>query len=371
MSYTQLDRDKIKFKGLKERQNFVNIRESQVKITDQPRNLSADAIEVLKETAQRIRIARQKGKAVILAFGAHAIKNGLAPVLCEYINQGWLTHLATNGAGIIHDWEFAFQGESSEDVKVNTSRGEFGIWQETGYYINLALVIGAYKGLGYGESVGAFIEQGKLTIPSEIQLKEEIIDNLNHNPSVAAATADLLGVIQKFSIPAGEMVVPHPFKEFSVQATAFRKKVPFTGHPMFGHDIIYAHPMNLGAAIGRTAQHDFLSFAHSVSNLEEGVYLSVGSAVMSPMIFEKSYSMAQNLALQEGSPITKHYINVVDLNENTWDWSRGEPPKENPAYYHRFSKTFSRMGGTMHYITADNRDFMLGLLHLLQNPNSK
>ena len=131
---------------------------------------------------------------------------------------------------------------------------------------------------------------------------------------------------------------------------------------MIGHDIIYSHPMNHGAAIGRTALNDFLSFAKSVSNLEKGVYMSVGSAVMSPMIFEKSLAMAQNLKIQERDHIDNHYMLIVDLARSDWDWQKkGEPPADNPAYYLRFCKTFYRMGGEMNYLTADNRDFLLAL----------
>ncbi|MET0393127.1 MAG: hypothetical protein ABW019_08285 [Chitinophagaceae bacterium] len=367
MPYPQFDRNKIRFRALKERKNYVDIQKAQIKITDQPQGLSAHALTILEETATRIKTSRENGKSVMLTFGAHSIKNGLAPVLIEFIDKGWLTHLATNGAGIIHDWEFSFQGASSEDVRGNAARGEFGTWEETGYYINLALVMGAYHGLGYGESIGSFIEHEKLMIPSEEELLTKILEQYKEHPRQAALAAELLAVIREFNIPAGAMHVPHPYKQFSVQAAAYRKGIPFTSHPMFGHDIIYTHPMNSGVAIGRTAEHDFLSFADSVSNIDGGVYLSIGSAVMSPMIFEKSYSMSQNLALQQGESISRHYINVVDLSENSWDWSAGEPPKDNPAYYMRYCKTFSRMGGTMHYITADNRDFLLGLLHLLEN----
>jgi hypothetical protein len=191
---------------------------------------------------------------------------------------------------------------------------------------------------------------------------------INHQPLTidslerGAAALDLLGVIRRFGLKPGWMAVPHPLKACSAQAAAYRLGVPFTGHPMFGHDIIYNHPLNHGAAIGRTAQRDFLAFAHNVSQLQDGVYLSVGSAVMSPMIFEKALSMAQNLSLQKGTRIDRHYIAVVDLAESRWDWDKdGEPPMDNPAYYLRYCKTFSRMGGAMRYISSDNRDFLLAL----------
>ena len=130
---------------------------------------------------------------------------------------------------------------------------------------------------------------------------------------------------------------------------------------MFGHDIIYTHAASKGAAIGRVAERDFLSYAAAVSGLEGGVYLSVGSAVMSPMIFEKSLSMARNVALQSGGRIADCGIHVVDLQEEGWDWSSGEPPMNNPAYYLRFMKTFNRMGCRLDYTSADNRAFFVAL----------
>ena len=136
---------------------------------------------------------------------------------------------------------------------------------------------------------------------------------------------------------------------------------------MFGHDIIYAHPLNCGAAVGRTAERDFLRFARAVADLEGGVYLSVGSAVMSPMIFEKSLSMARNLAHQEDRRIERFSLFVVDLAAVSWDWQKaGEPLPEDPAYYVRYLKTFSRMGGELAYLQADNRDFLLALWRELE-----
>ena len=290
----------------------------------------------------------------------------MAPTLIALMDEDWVTHLSTNGAGIIHDWEFAFQGKSSEDVRENVELGQFGIWDHTGFNINLALIVGAYEGLGYGESVGKMISLEGLQIPEISALQEKVIANIKTNADHAAAAADLAGVIQKFSLTAGFLKIPHPFKKYSVQARAFELGIPFTGHPMFGHDIIYNHPMNHGAAIGRVAQNDFLSFAKSVSNLDYGVYMSIGSAVMSPMIFEKALSMSQNLIIQENGHIDNHYMLIVDLAKSDWDWNKdGEPPMDNPAYYLRYCKTFNRMGGEMHYLTADNRDFLLAIYQKL------
>ncbi|MCX6993456.1 MAG: hypothetical protein NT011_09990 [Kiritimatiellaeota bacterium] len=379
MPHPQLDRDKLTIKPLGERKNKIVIKRDCVLPGMAPKTLSGEAREIVCQTADRMREARRAGRAIMLAFGAHTIKNGLAPVLIRLMEEGWLTHLATNGAGIIHDWEFAFQGQSGEDVRRYVAEGQFGIWQETGRYINLALIVGAYEGLGYGESVGALIQNECLVIPSAEELRRVATEALaadlsgdlsgevrrcrmKTDPARAAAAADFLAAVRHFDLQPGPLAIPHPFKSYSVQAAAYRLNIPFTGHPMFGHDIIYNHPMNQGAAIGRTAQRDFLAFAHGVNNLAGGVYLSVGSAVMSPMIFEKAFAMAQNLHHQKGGGIKDHFILVVDLADARWDWSaQGEPPMDNPAYYLRYCKTFSRMGGAMRYLSADNRDFLLAL----------
>lgn len=361
MPFPQVDRSKLLFKSLKDRHNKVQAPRDMVSLTATPRVFEEKDQRTLTETIDRILAARKQNRSVMLAFGAHSIKNGLGPVLIRLIKEGWVTHLATNGAGIIHDWELAFQGATSEDVRANVPLGEFGTWEETGFYLNLAIAVGAFEERGYGESVGALIANQQLSIPSSEELVSIIHASASTNPERAAAAADLLSVVSSRKIKPGPLAVLHPFQAYSVQAAAFRLGVPFTGHPMIGHDIIYTHPMNHGGAIGRAAQRDFLTYAEGVSRLSNGVYLSVGSAVMSPMIFEKSLSMAQNMERQRGQAITSHFITVVDLAESRWDWSRGEPPADTPDYYHRFCKTFSRMGGTMRYLSADNRDFMLAL----------
>lgn len=365
MPYKQFDRFRLQMESLAARDNKKNIEHDHVPVGAEPEKLSDAAKKTIAELAARARTARLARRPVIIAFGAHAIKNGLGPVLQGLIEGGWVTHLATNGAGIIHDWEFAFQGKSCEDVREMVKAGRFGNWQETGFLINLAINVGAYEGLGYGEAVGALIDNEGLTIPSPEQLTHEINVGLARDPEQAAAAADLLSIVRRFELDEGWLSVPHRFKKYSIQAAAYRLDVPLTGHPMIGHDIIYNHPMNHCASLGRTAQQDFLTFSENVSQLEGGVYVSVGSAVMSPMVFEKSLSMAQNIAIQRGDHIDHHYVLVCDLAESNWDWSVGEPPEDNPAYYLRYNKSFSRMGGTMRYLQADNRDFLLTLLHML------
>ena len=141
-----------------------------------------------------------------------------------------------------------------------------------------------------------------------------------------------------------------------------------TVHPGIGYDIIANHPMFNGAVIGRAAAEDFRLFGGSVETLDGGVVLSVGSAIMGPQVFEKSLSCANNLRLQEGRPIVAgHSIYVVDLQDGGgWDWTPGEPPKTNPAYYLRFCKSYARMGGEMHYLQCDNAAFVHNLYHRIR-----
>ncbi len=366
MPYKQLDRFALKMQPLSSRDNKKLIEQDHISPDVQPNPIPPVATKLIEDVANRVRAARATNRPVMVTFGAHSIKNGLGPVFLDLIKNDWVTHLATNGAGIIHDWEFAFQGKSCEDVQQMVHEGRFGNWQETGFFINLALNVGAYLGYGYGESVGAMIDNEGLMIPSADQLMAEITEHVAENAARAAAAADLLEVVRRLDLQEGWLAIPHPWKRFSIQAGAFDAGIPLTGHPMIGHDIIYNHPMNYCAALGRAAERDFLTFAESVSRLEGGVYISIGSAVMSPMVFEKSLSMSQNLAIQEGRHIDNHFILVSDLAESTWDWSQGEPPEDNPAYYLRYNNTFARMGGTMRYLQADNRDFLLSLVHLLK-----
>lgn len=371
----QFDRDTIKARPLSDRVNKLDIERDTVDPDRYAAELSVEARADAAAAAEEIRQARKRGAPVMLAFGAHSIKNGLSATMIRLMRGGFVSHFATNGAGIIHDWEFAFQGHTGEDVRRYVAEGQFGIWEETGRYLNLALAVGAFRGMGYGEAVGSMVLDDGLGFPSGRQLLEAIRAGSTPDADeaalgTAAAAADLrslaLALERSESDPAvrdgGFIRIPHPWKAYSLAAAARGAGVPFTCHPMFGHDIIYTHPASRGAPIGRTAERDFLSFVDSVSRLEGGVYLSLGSAVMSPMIFEKALSMARNVALPAGRSIDDFSIHVVDLARSSWDWSRaGEPPQDDPAYYLRFNKTFSRMGGRMHYASADNRAWLSAL----------
>ena len=271
----------------------------------------------------------------------------------------WLTHLATNGAGVIHDWEWAHHGRSTESVRANVATGTFGAWDETGRNIHLALLAGAPRGEGFGLSIGRFIEEDGTTLPDPATLET--------NPT--PANAELLAAMRAHDLATGRHEATHPWKQTSVLASAFRHGVPLTVHPGIGYDIISNHPMFNGAVLGRAADLDYRLFGGAVETLDQGAVLSVGSAIMGPQVFEKSLSCVNNLRLQDGREIVQnHTIHVIDIQDGgNWDWTQGEPPKDNPAYYLRFCKSYARMGGTMHYHQCDNTTFLHHLLNELEN----
>ena len=211
-----------------------------------PRQLGAQA---LLEVIDAVVAAREKGKPVIVAMGAHVIKCGLQPVLKSLIEAGVITAVALNGAGSVHDYEISLIGATSEDVGAVLHCGTFGMAEETGRDINRALKAGVAAGLGYGEAVGRFI-----------------VDN------------------------------DHPFREYSLLATCLEREVPVTVHVALGTDIIHQHPEADGAVIGAASFTDFRLLTAMVSELGDGgVYLNVGSAVLLPEVFLKALSIAQNL----------------------------------------------------------------------------
>ena len=319
----------------------------------------------IRDCVAKVTAARERGASVMLIYGAHLVKNGLLEVVNALVAGGWVTHLATNGAGTIHDWELAFQGRTAESVRDNVATGTFGTWDETGRNIHLALLAGALRGEGYGRSLGRFIVEDGTTLPTTDELKQSLSAEPAH--PLAPARAELLQAMVAHGLPAGRIEVKHRYPETSILAQAFRHNVPLTVHPGIGYDIISNHPMFNGAVIGRAATTDFALFGRAVDGLDGGMVLSVGSAIMAPQVFEKSLSCVNNLRLQAGRKIVSgHTIYVVDIQDGgNWDWSQGEPPKDNPAYYLRFCKSFARMGGTMNYVECDNVVFLQNLLRQL------
>lgn len=322
---------------------------------------------LIAECVAKIRAARERGAAVMLIYGAHLLRNGTAKILDRLMAGGWLTHLATNGAGTIHDWEYAWFGASTESVEMNVATGTFGTWHETASNIHLSMMAGALDGLGYGRSLGKLIQEDGVTLPTQ----EELIQAISREPShpLTGPRVDLLKAMREQGWPSGRINIDHQWKYASILASAYRHGVPLTVHPGIGYDIIANHPVFSGSVIGRGAEWDFKLFGGSVDQLDGGVVLSVGSAIMGPQVFEKSISCVNNLRLQSGKQVVKdHSIFVVDLQDGgNWDWTTGEPPKTNPAYYLRFCKSYSRMGGAMHYLQCDNALFAHRLWHGLKD----
>lgn len=204
----------------------------------------------LRFAVDAIAKARLRGRGVALGMGAHPIKVGLAPMIIDLMERGVLTSVALNGAGIIHDFELAAAGKTSEDVGPGLDKGRFGMARETGAVLNRVIRQAAKSGRGIGETVGAHIAKGRF-----------------------------------------------PHRELSILAAGARLNVPVTVHVAVGTDIIHMHPSADGAAIGKASLADFHRLAEVVAGLAGGVYLNLGSAVVLPEVFVKALNLARNLEI--------------------------------------------------------------------------
>lgn len=211
-----------------------------------PRILAADT---LREVAAAVSAARSKGRAIIWGIGGHVVKTGLAPILIDLMNRGYVTAIATNGAGIIHDFEIAIAGWTSEDVDTAIGSGDFGMAEETGCMINEAIRRGVVDECGIGESVGRMLVESQ---------------------------------------PA--------YGQYSYLHEAYLRRIPVTAHVTIGADIIHLHRAADGAALGAASHRDFRLFTALVRDLDGGgVYLNLGSAVTMPEIFLKAVTTVRNL----------------------------------------------------------------------------
>jgi hypothetical protein len=352
-----LDLSKLKVSPLDQRKSLTSIKDILIEPGDDPCELAQAQQAAVEQCAQAIVAAGARKAGVMLIYGAHLVRNGAGLILEQMMSRGWLTHLATNGAGTIHDWEYSAMGKSTESVEENVRTGSFGTWAETGRNIHLALYAGGLRGEGYGRALGRYIMEDGATFPKRASLQQSVFDI---DSEFLPARAEVLAAMRRGEIREGREMMIHHFKNTSVVGHAFRNDIPLTVHPGIGYDIISNHPMFNGAVIGRAAGIDFRLFASSVDTLDGGVVMSIGSAIMGPQVFEKALSCVNNLRVQAGRPILAgHSIFVVDLQDGgNWDWTKGEPPKTNPAYYLRFCKSFSRMGGSMRYVQCDNAAFV-------------
>lgn len=358
----RLDLKRLNVFPLAERKSLTRLEDIIIPPDSDPAPVSEALGESIRQCARAIRDARERGAAVMLIYGAHLLRNGTVLMLERLLQRGFITHLATNGAGTIHDWEYAWLGRSTESVRENVATGTFGTWDETGRNIQLALMAGGLHEEGYGQALGRYIEEDGADVPTQEALKAAISAEPGHY--LTAARADLLQAMMQTGFEGGRIQVEHPNKHGSILASAFRHGVPMTVHPGIGYDITTCHPLFSGSVIGRAAAQDFSIFSGSVEQLDGGVVLSIGSAIMGPQVFEKSISCVNNLRIQNNLPVVSgHQIYVVDMQDGGgWDWSTGEPPKSNPAYYLRFCKSYARMGGEMQYLQSDNAAFVHHLM---------
>jgi hypothetical protein len=211
------DRSLLRIKPLKERMNKLDV-SSMLKLESEYPKVNSTASKKIELLAKAIINARKNNAPVILIYGAHMFRNGLSPFIIKLLELGYLQHLVTNGAGSIHDWELSFLGETTEDVSRYLIEGQFGIWEETGFFINLAVIAGVAGGLGYGESIGSMMSEDGITIPEISILKNEISESLGKPNSSAhlAAKIAFFQTIEKFNIAPGKLKISHPFKKYSL-----------------------------------------------------------------------------------------------------------------------------------------------------------
>jgi len=219
------------------------------------------AAQNLKAIARKIAECHRQNKTVMLGMGAHPIKVGLSPLIIDFMERGIIHSIALNGAGVIHDFEIAFMGETSEDVAATLKDGSFGMAEETGCFINQAISEGAKDNLGIGAAVGRAINQKRLR-----------------------------------------------HRKLSILATAANLGVPVTSHIAIGTDIIHMHPKADGKALGDCSLRDFRTLTSAVATLDRGIYLNFGSAVILPEVFLKAISLARNL----GHPVRN--LTTVNLD---------------------------------------------------------
>lgn len=306
MPFEQFDRDRLILRPLDERVHDLD--RSCLIYPDSPREPFQH--EALPELAGKIVEAAAAGRSVIFFCGAHVLRSGNGPLLIDLMQRGLLGHLALNGAGAIHDFELALIGSTCESVARYVSEGQFGLWKEAGR-INDAAKAGFRDRIGLGEAIGRMIHQESF-----------------------------------------------PYRQTSVLAAGVRLGVPVTVHVAIGQDIIHEHPNFDPAATGATSYSDFLIFTESVSRLEGGVLLNIGTAVMGPEVYLKALSMVRNVAHQDGRSVRRFTTAVFDmlsLGENL----QAEADKSDPRYYFRPYKTVLVRtvadGGASHYVQGEHR----------------
>lgn len=312
MPYVAIDLSRVRTYSLSQRPSLVAL-ENLVRPEQSPPPFDNPELD---EVAGRIVAARQAGHRVIWMIGAHVVKRGLSPILIDLMERGVITHLASNGATTIHDFEIALMAGTSEDVATSLEDGSFGMAEETGSFMNQAIRTGARDGLGIGEALGRWIAE----------------DN-------------------RFC-----------HREQSLVYHAYRLGIPCTVHVAIGTDIIHQHPECDFAALGWASGQDFKVFTASVSQLEGGVFCNFGSAVIGPEVFLKALSIARNLGHTVDAFTTANF----DLLPLEADYRRPSTD-DKPTYYYRPKKNIvirpTAKGGRGYHIVGDHRVTIPNLYH--------
>jgi hypothetical protein len=308
MPYPTFDRSRLHLKPLEQREHDLT-RDVILNLDDPIPDYDNPRLAIL---ADRIVKAKARGATVMCMIGAHVIRSGVNRFLIDLMQRGYISLIGTNGACTIHDTEFAMIGQTTESVAKYIKEGQFGLWNETGR-INEAAIYAKDNGYGLGEAVGKMIVENPLDFP---------------------------------------------YRDSSLFAAGYQLGIPITVHVGIGQDIIHEHPNFNGAAYGETSYRDFLTLAHFIENLEGGVMLNIGTAVMGPEVYLKALSMARNVAHQENREIknfTTAVFDMVDLGDDP----HKEAPKTNAIYYFRPYKTVMVRtvadGGESYYIRGDHR----------------
>jgi phosphoheptose isomerase len=301
----EFDRSRLTVRPLAERQHDLT-RAAILPLDKVPASHGA-----LTTVASRILDARRAGASVLLMAGAHLLRAGVQRYLIDLMERGCVSGVALNGGGMIHDFELALAGATTESVARYIRDGQFGLWQETGA-INDIVSAAARDGKGLGAAVGEAIATGG-----------------------------------------------YPHQDISVLAAGFRLGIPVTVHVGIGYDIVHEHPNCDGAAYGQTSYADFLAFAALVERLEGGVVMNFGSAVMAPEVFLKALAMARNAAARDDRTIDRFTTLVTDLRDLP-DGSATALDRSAADYYYRPLKTMLVRtvagGGESHYVRGHHRD---------------
>jgi len=314
MPFTTLDLSQVHTYPLLQRASLVALQDLVTPDTPVPPLANPE----LEEVAARIVAARRHGRPVIWAIGGHVVKRGLAPVVIDLLERGVVTHLASNGAATIHDFEIALTGSTSEDVATSLEDGSFGMAEETGAMMNRAIRRGAEQGLGIGEALGRLLDED-----------------------------------ERFR-----------FRRHSLVHACYRLRLPYTVHVAIGTDIIHQHPECDFGALGQGSGQDFRIFVTSVSSLEGGVFCNIGSAVIGPEVFLKALSIVRNLGYGVRVFTTANFdlIPLQDYRRPVGD--------DVPEYYYRPRKNVVNrpvsLGGRGYHITGDHRVTIPNLYRLIR-----